>query len=247
MGKGRPDPDDELGPFGAAPFEEPLTEMEPSIIPQRPYAAMTAGGLLGGLLGATAGHVAVYGLLKAVPASSAWMRGAFGPSFFYGALSTALYYAFLGAGLMRGKRRFHGAALGLVVFFACFALPLAVCSRIEVYDQFARGIDYGWFSTVFGLLALSSGLTVWLLGAASEAGGPGFDATAGFGALAGAVLAYLAYGLLAQTFPALRAPLQPPGPLPPLARFVDGALSGAFTGLAAAFSAKLKAREPVWY
>jgi hypothetical protein len=146
----------------------------------------------------------------------------------------------------RGRRRLEGAALGFLVFFACFALPLAACSRIEAFDQFARGVDYGWFGTVFGLLALSSGLSVWLIGARSEAGGSGFDAMAGFGALAGAALSYLAFGLLAQAVPALRAPLQPPGPLPPLARVVDGGLCGALTGLAAAFSAVLKVREPEW-
>lgn len=209
----------------------------------RPYFPLLVGGAAGGLLGVLAGHLVVVGLFNLDPKAGEWFKGPNGPPFFSLALSTALYYAFLGLGLFRGWARLKGACLGLGVAFLSFAVPMVVATRSLSYEMVSTAPAFSWVYLVLGLYAGAGAVALWAIGAFCGAGDEWVDWRAGFGAVGGAALSYMMLQILTAAFPSMH-PATAPGLLPHKIALVDGLVSGALVGAAIAFTASIRFQDP---
>jgi hypothetical protein len=203
----------------------------------RPIFPLSVGGAIGGLCGAFLGHLAVVGVHKIDPAASLWLKGSHGPPFFSLLLNVSVAYACIGAGVFRGRQRLMGAAWGGGSVLLGMALVLGISTRLFTWGE-GPGAQQtlAWFYLVLGTYTLASTVAVWLIGAKAQAGSSTHDFKAGWGAVAGAAVAYAIGVALNRLIPAL-APSFPPGVLPHVGALTDGVISGAAIGAGTALLA----------
>jgi len=189
----------------------------PELFPRALGAA--CGGLLGGLLG----HALAFLALRSGD-TAGWLKGPYGPPFFSLLLTTAIFYACLGAGLFRGRRRLTGAAVGLAVPCVVLGMPLAAATRVSQ--------DLPWVGLILGLYTASALIALLLLGALSRGG---WSWRAAMGSLAGGAAAYVLGLGLSLLFPALAGGI-PSGLLPPVGALLQAGFSGLCVGTGAALA-----------
>lgn len=123
-------------------------------------------GAVGGALGAAAGHLSVMLAYRwSAGESGMWLKGPHGPPFFDLTLSTAVFYAFLGASLYEGRGRLRGALVGGSAVFLSLALPMSVATRSFAWGEGAAEPEtLRWFYLILATCVLANLGSAALLG-----------------------------------------------------------------------------------
>ncbi|MBI3548093.1 MAG: hypothetical protein HY078_03470 [Elusimicrobia bacterium] len=191
----------------------------------RRTAVASAWGALGGGLGAYLGYGAVALAHREAAGADFWLKGAHGPPFFDLTLSTAVYYACLGAALAKGRRRVHGAGLGIACVVLTVAAPLSVATRVFSWGETGEP-TLAWYYLILWSYRAANVAAVAAVAAIGAFRDRDASRRGAVGALLGQAAAFLVENVLFWAVPGYAA--QGVHGAIPLSALVSGVLWGVF-------------------